>query len=141
MKKLTQHGGFQGDVVIIPVGRFPRDAQPTKNRKIALGESTGHYHHITGNVDVRETNTDFYFTVVPGEAGMIEHFGGDHETIEITPGIVWRVPKYSQREYDGENERRALDQLWNNRMDLKSRWREFCMVWGFTDTPMTKERE
>jgi len=109
MKKLTRFGGFQGDVAIIPVDKFPKDAKPTKNRIVAYGEATGHNHQIVGDVDMRETETHFYFMVAPDNNAMMKHIGDDHETIEITPGQVWCVPKYSQREYDGELERRAMD--------------------------------
>jgi hypothetical protein len=108
-KKLTEYGGFQGDVSIVPVSEFPNDAQPTKNRIVAYGEATGHHHSIRGNVDMRETGEAFYFTVVGEEPVVITHIGGEHEDIEILPGIIWRVAKVAQVEYDGAQERKMRD--------------------------------
>ena len=102
-------GGFQGDVSILPVSEFPVDANPTKTRIVAYGESTGHNHQIVGQVDMRETADAFYFQVAPDEQATMVHIGEEHEDIEILPGQVWRVAKTPQVEYDGSEERRILD--------------------------------
>lgn len=111
MKKLTLQGGFQGDVAIIAVKGFPKDAKPTESRTLAYGESTGHHHIVRGDVDMRETAEAFYFRVAEDaeDTPAIVHIGDEHESIEITPGTVWCVPKLSQVEYDGSEERRVLD--------------------------------
>lgn len=112
MKQLTNKGGFQGDVAIVPVDGFPKDAKPTKNRKVALGEVTGHSHQILGDVDMRETSDAFYFQVLGNSQVVISHEphpDTEHETIEILPNQVWRVAKVAQVEYDGEQERAARD--------------------------------
>lgn len=108
MKKLTEFGGFQGDIVLIVVGKLPEDAKPTENRVVAYGESTGHHHIVTGDALGWETDDAWYYQAIGNDVRM-HHVGDDHEDIEIAPGLIFRVPKLSQVEYDGRNERRVMD--------------------------------
>jgi hypothetical protein len=105
-KKMGRLGAPQGDVGMVVVKEFPKDAVPTKNRVVADGEVTGHRHVVEGNVDMRETATDFYFMALE-EGAKVTH--QEHGTTELWPGQVVRVGKISQVEYDGELERRMAD--------------------------------
>lgn len=104
----NKFGFLQGDVVGLYVPELPAEAKPTKQRIVAYGEATGHHHIIQGDVKAYETATDFYFVVAQEEKAKVVHIGNDHETIVLQPGII-RIPRESQVEYDGEEERRVLD--------------------------------
>ena len=108
--KTNKLGAFQGDVVIhkIAGNKIPADAEPTKNRIVAYGEATGHHHMIEGECDVYENLFGFAVKVAEPNTATLVHIGGEHETIEMTPGTYW-IPKEAQVEYDGAEERRVLD--------------------------------
>ncbi len=108
-KQLSRLGGFQGDVAILIVDSIPADARPSSNRIVAYGEATGHHHVVEGNVICYETPTVWYYQVAPEAPAVIRHIGEEHAPIEIAPGLIFMVPKLSQVEYDGENERRVMD--------------------------------
>lgn len=108
-KQLTKYGGFQGDVIIILVDAVPADATPSRNRIVAYGESTGHHHIVEGDVTCYETPRAWYYQVAPEAPAVVRHIGEEHAPIEIAPGLIFQVPKLSQVEYDGENERRLRD--------------------------------
>jgi len=106
--KANTKGFVQGDVVGHYVSEIPQDARPTNQRIVAYGESTGHHHVVEGVTTAFENPNGFYFVVAPDETARLTHIGNDHEAIEMTPGIVF-IPRESQVEYDGANERRVLD--------------------------------
>jgi len=107
--KSNTFGAIQGDVPILRVGAIPADARPTKNRRVAEGETTGHNHEVRGEVQMYENLAGFYFEVATSKKVEIVHTpGGEHATIEMTPGLYF-VPREAQVEYDGEKERRVLD--------------------------------
>lgn len=108
-KQLSKLGGFQGDVAILVVESIPDDAKPSQNRIVAYGEATGHHHVIEGNVTCCDTPQAWYYQVGPEAPAVIRHIGDEHASIEIAPGLIFMVPKLSQIEYDGENERRVMD--------------------------------
>jgi hypothetical protein len=106
--KANKLGFFQGDVVGQYISKLPKDVKPTKERIVAYGETTGHHHIVEGVQTAYENSTGFYFVVAPEETAVLTHIGNDHEAIEMIPGIVF-IPRESQVEYDGEEERRVLD--------------------------------
>lgn len=98
----------QGDVILIRAAKLPKDVQPRADRTLALGESTGHHHTLTGGV-VYGTMGKQQWVVVEEPGVKLEHLpqpGLEHNTVPVPEGI-WLVPV--QVEDDGEQERRALD--------------------------------
>lgn len=112
-------GAVQGDVPILRVDERTPDGKRTTKRIVALGEVTGHHHQIFGDVECYEVSRSVAGTLFPGlevvvvegKPARIEHnSGGEHYTIEMTPGVYFIPgPGFQQVEYDGENERRMLD--------------------------------
>lgn len=120
MRKITatQNVFVQGDVPSLRIGTLPANATPAKSRTVAYGEVTGHHHTVNGGT-VYDVETDVAgqlfrgvcVVVDEGEtAELVHNSGGEHDVIEMTPGI-WFIPGLGQQqvEYDGENERRVLD--------------------------------
>jgi hypothetical protein len=101
-------GFVQGDVIGHYVSELPAEAKLSKQRIVAYGESTGHHHIVEGVKEAYEVAEGFYFVVAPEENATLVHIGNDHDTIKLLPGIIY-VPRESQVEYDGEEERRVLD--------------------------------
>lgn len=112
-------GACQGDVPILRVASLSEGATPTKERIVAYGETTGHHHEIIGDVDcfqvVRTLEGQLFkgmeVVVTEGKPAHIFHNGGgEHATIEMTPGIYFiPAPGQQQVEYDGAQERRVMD--------------------------------
>lgn len=115
--KIGELGAPQGDVPILRVqNRTP--GKPTTQRIVAYGESTGHHHEIQGKCEVVEVERDFYGQLFKGlevivteeKPGWLYHkSGGEHYTIEFTPGIYFIPTETQQVEYDGSKERRIAD--------------------------------
>ena len=98
----------QGDVLLIRVDKLPKEAKRRKDLTLALGETTGHNHTLTGGVVYGEMN-GVQWVVVENDGVQLEHLpepGMEHNTVPVPVGI-WLVPV--QVEDDGEKERRALD--------------------------------
>jgi hypothetical protein len=106
--KANKFGFVQGDVIGQYITELPADVKPTKQRIVAYGESTGHHHIVEGVKTAFENPAGFYFVVAPEETASLVHIGNDHDTIEMIPGTVF-IPRESQVEYDGAEERRVLD--------------------------------
>jgi hypothetical protein len=106
--KANKLGFVQGDVVGHYVIKLPKNAKPTKQRVVAHGESTGHNHIVEGVMVAYENPQGFYFVIASDEIATLTHVGNDHDTIEMIPGIVF-IPRESQVEYDGEEERKVRD--------------------------------
>ena len=116
--KLGKYGGVQGDVPILTIPGHDPKAIPTTNRIVAVGEATGHHHQIVGECDryesTREIGGQLFkgMEIVVGNSPVtIEHnSGGEHYTIEMSPGIYFiPAPGKQQVEYDGARERRVRD--------------------------------
>src|SRR3990167_10302207 len=113
--KLGKLGGVQGDVPILKVPNHDPEAIPTTNRIVAVGEATGHDHQVVGECErytsTREIGGQLFagMEIVVGDSPVtIEHnSGGEHYTIEMTPGVYFiPAPGQQQVEYDGAQERR-----------------------------------
>jgi hypothetical protein len=85
----------QGDVLLIEIEKLP-DNVKIKNNILALGEESGHYHELVGNVETYESTRGNILNgiqwVVVNESAKLEHkkkndFTGDHNNIDIDPGI------------------------------------------------------
>lgn len=99
---------MQGDVMLVRVDKLPDGVKPRKDRTLALGETTGHHHTLTGGVIYGEMGLA-QWVVVEDHEEKLEHLptpGLEHSTVTVPIG-VWFVP--IQVEDDGEKERRATD--------------------------------
>lgn len=101
----------QGDVLIIPVARLPKDLKPVKREGgrviLAHGEATGHAHAIKDNRAAlfRDPKLAAIFMHVSGDAPVaLEH--DEHDTIQVPPGN-YEVRR--QREYSPTEIRRVED--------------------------------
>jgi hypothetical protein len=83
----------QGDLLFV-MGIIKHDAKEQKNGVLALGEVTGHSHHIDGrsNAIMMVIGTMAYVRAIQ-EANIVHE---EHATITLPPGD-WEVIK--QREY------------------------------------------
>ena len=93
----------QGDVLIEAIDTIPAGTKPAKNKILALGETSGHGHIVTGKAEVMEDAEGNLFIDVPQEA-KVEHLlvASGNWTEEHHP-IALEAGKYKviqQREYD-----------------------------------------
>jgi hypothetical protein len=115
--KTNQIGAVQGDVPILTIDTLTPNGKLTQRRIVALGESTGHYHEIQGKCDVYEVERDIanqlfvgLEVVVVNEPVYLHHnSAGEHDTIEMIPGLYFIPTEIQQIEYDGEDERQVVD--------------------------------
>ena len=98
---------LQGDVAGRYIAALPKSFTPIKDNIIARGEVTGHHHILEGNV---VTGTDEFgnlFSLIK-EPVMLLH--QEHQAWVLHPGVIqWGEKGVMQVEYDGEEERRAMD--------------------------------
>lgn len=85
---------IQGNVPLFEIPSVPKGAQPVQDRRIALGEVTGHAHTVEGDVAVFRLDDGLYLSV-GAEGAVVTH--EEHGVMPIAPG-TWRVGH--QREYD-----------------------------------------
>jgi len=106
------NGIRQGDVFLIPVGKneVPKALKVRQDCRVALGEHTGHAHHIIdGQVMVDESGNMF----VTGEKNTtIQHLAhgnapAEHATKTLVPDVTYKV--VIQREYQPEGWRQVAD--------------------------------
>jgi hypothetical protein len=106
----------QGDVLLVRVDNLPKNVEK-KDNILALGEKTGHYHEIVGDVqtfkggDTREDMLNGVQWVVADEGANLEHkkadeLTKDHDPLSIDPGIYKVVV---QREYEAPNKQSFRD--------------------------------
>ena len=96
----------QGDVLLVPVDKEPPvDLAPVTQIILALGESTGHAHRLSGLVLDWEVDEQRYVRV-DGEAGLLSH--EDHDPV---PAAVVE---------SGQTYRVVLQEEW----DLAGQWRK-----------------
>lgn len=117
-KKIGPLGGVQGDVPIIAVENQSENGKATKQRIVAYGEQTGHHHEIRGECEVFEVERNIANQLFVGlevivapekEVEIFHKSNGEHDTIQLMPG-VWFIPTDIQQvEYDGAKERRVTD--------------------------------
>jgi hypothetical protein len=112
--KTNKFGAFQGDIVMHYIKKLPHSAKKTNNRVVAFGETTGHYHEVQGVNTAYEDDKGFYFQIAPAEKAEIVHVGGEHDPIEMAPGLIF-IPRESQVEFDpvedARNRNRELARL------------------------------
>ena len=115
--KTNRLGAVQGDVPVLRVDALTLGGKKTQRRIVAVGEATGHNHIVVGDVECYEVERNvagnlfrgLEVVVVEGQPAALEHMsGGEHETIELLPGIYF-IPQIQQVEYDGADERRVVD--------------------------------
>ena len=98
----------QGDVYVNRKDAVPKGAKKRRDRKVALGEATGHSHDFNTGVVYGEMENEYQWVVLQDEAEL-EHLpspGVEHDTIVI-PWEVNRV--HIQRVYTPEGIQRARD--------------------------------
>ena len=114
----NKFGAIQGDVPILRVITRTKGGKKTDKRIVAYGEVTGHHHQIVGECEVYEVERTIKDQLFPGfevvvadsPVTIVHNSGGEHYTVEMTPGIYFiPAPGFQQVEYDGENERRMSD--------------------------------
>ena len=111
-------GGVQGDVPILRIDSLTPGRKKTSRRIVALGEGTGHHHEIRGGCEVLEVERNVagqlfkgLEVIVTEEApGKLVHkSAGEHDPIELAPGLYFIPTETQQVEYDGAEERRVID--------------------------------
>lgn len=101
----------QGDVLIIPVEKMPKDCESVRRDKgrvvLAYGEVTGHAHAITSrNAELyteKAPKPRTFLRVVKTEA-LLRH--EEHAPVQLPPGNYEVI---HQREYTPEEIRRVAD--------------------------------
>jgi len=102
----------QGDILLIPIGKIPTNAEAVRREHgkliLAHGEVTGHHHAFA--VDVRNVElvtkegAEQLYLMVHGVSAPLTH--QEHATIDVAPG-VYEVRR--QREYSPEAIRNVAD--------------------------------
>lgn len=109
----------QGDVLLIKVDSLPKNVTK-KDNVLALGEKSGHYHEITGNVqtytggDTRDDILNGVQWVVAEDESVLKHDKegkptGDHEYLSIEPGIYKVVKQRDEQVKDNKPSFRDWD--------------------------------
>lgn len=96
----------QGDVLILPVTKIPKNLKKTKKCTLALGEATGHHHTIhTGAVGYANSVESLaeYFTVSTNTAELTHQ---EHDTISLPKGNYRSI---IQSEYTPEKIKKVVD--------------------------------
>lgn len=84
-----------GDLVFSQIKTIPKEANETKDHKLALGEMTGHYHALTkGRFKVYDLPNNEKVVEVETPTDLTHQ---EHKTIEIQPG---RYKMHFEQEYD-----------------------------------------
>lgn len=101
MKKLIK--GHHGDVQFKMIDKLPQYVVKIENKPLAYGETSGHVHVLTGNVDLFELK-EKTFAVVGNDGARMQHVMenvltpkcmtevkelpvADHKSILLPPGI------------------------------------------------------
>ena len=84
----------QGDLLIVKVKKIPKDGVKQKNRVLAEGEVTGHFHELDLG-EVYEQDGILYFRIDGDNPANLNH--PEHKTIVFEPG-EYKVIR--QREYE-----------------------------------------
>jgi len=78
--------GMQGDVQFKQIDNLPYNAKKITNKPIAYGETTGHAHVLTGNVELFELDNKM-FAVVGNDGARLQHVRENN----ITPKCMREV--------------------------------------------------
>ena len=107
-KQVVKKSGIyrQGDVLVIPTGKIPKNSVKTKKVTLALGEVTGHHHTIhNGAFGYGESDTALVdFLEIESDTATLTH--QEHTAIEIPKGNYECV---RQTEYTPEALRNVAD--------------------------------
>ena len=90
----------QGDVLLREVKQIPSSAQKSEDRILAQGETTGHAHKVSQQLQVFRTPEQTY---IQGTGQLLHE---EHGAIQIPEGTYEVV---RQREYDPIAERQVSD--------------------------------
>jgi hypothetical protein len=72
MTKKTNIKGHHGDVQFLMIEKLPENAKKIENRPLAYGETSGHVHVLTGQVDMFEIEGKMY-AVVGNDGARLQH--------------------------------------------------------------------
>ena len=86
MTKKTKIKGHAGDVQFKMIDRLPENAKRIENRPLAYGETSGHIHVLTGNVEMFEIEGKMY-AVVGNDGARMQHVMENN----ITPECMTEV--------------------------------------------------
>lgn len=94
----------QGDLLIVPLTKFPDGLKKSKNKIVAYGEVTGHKHQVRGSgAAVLEVSADEKYVDATDE-WTLHH--DEHDTIKFGAG---KFEIRRQREYTPEEIRMVVD--------------------------------
>ena len=95
----------QGDVLMFVIDEIPKTAKGKKNRILAEGESTGHYHEANGGgVVVLEDGKDLYLDAPDG--CEVNH--QEHRTV-VLPAGKFKVGIVQEYDHFAEEARNVKD--------------------------------
>lgn len=72
MRKQTNIKGHHGDVQFKMISELPINAKKIENKPLAYGETSGHVHVLTGQVDMFEIEGKMY-AVVGNDGARLQH--------------------------------------------------------------------
>lgn len=82
----TRITGHHGDVQFKMIDSLPQNAQKIANKPLAYGETSGHVHVLTGNVDLFEIGGRTY-AVVGNDGARLQHVMENN----LTPKCITEV--------------------------------------------------
>lgn len=110
-----KHQGHTGDVMLFSVSELPKEAAKVKNKPVAYGETSGHCHILTGDVELFEMPNGDIYAAVGSDGAFSQHihealikkgtYGlnkplqkADHEPRQLAPNTIYKVGIH--RRYD-----------------------------------------
>ncbi|MEK6878923.1 MAG: hypothetical protein AABY22_04910 [Nanoarchaeota archaeon] len=97
----------QGDVDIKPIKSLPKGLKKAKDKVLALGEVTGHFHRFADNsmVDVFLASNGLKYLQVHQPSPLIHE---EHNEIMILPG-TYKVEIEREYSYEDEEMKKVVD--------------------------------
>jgi hypothetical protein len=86
MKKVQNITGHHGDVQFKMIDHLPVNAKKIENHPLAYGETSGHVHVLTGNVELFEIEGKT-FAIVGNDGARLQHVIENN----IIPGCLTKV--------------------------------------------------
>jgi len=83
-----------GDLSFHSIKEMPNDIKETKNNVLALGETTGHKHVVTGDVQIFQDTLGNTYIKVNGKASVTHE---EHRKVELKKGLY---KMFNEREFD-----------------------------------------
>lgn len=126
MKYTNKHSGHTGDVQLFSIDQLPQDVKKIKNCPVAYGETSGHIHVITGDVELFQDNEGNYFAKTGKGKAWSQHtlqnqftdslydsqepvVTADHLPCELLPETIYHIG--IQKQYN------PYEKIWNKVVD------------------------